>query len=436
MAVVALGLGYHQFFDDDGKVLSGGTVQTFLSSTGVPVSIYQNASGALHETTISLDSAGATTIYLDSENVYRIRINDDLGNEVRTVDGISVSEPADQGEAVDTGTNAQFLSTTPTGEDPDTTTKSLIFTNHENTLDSNEFWHVKTDFFNFIGGAEATQISISQSLRVAFRVKTGGTWASWSAIDEQNADNITSGVFHIDRIPNIPYSKITEKPDSFPPDDHNHDELYRKLDTSITSADLTDGLTPSNAIQLGETDLNSITTPGFYYQTSNANTSGRNYPSGNAGSLIVQKSAGVVTQIYIDYNIGSTHTRTYYTSWSSWRTFSFSSHHHDSTYALLDHNHSASVITSGTISGSRLPMDAGGVGTYGFFYNTSSSYVRSPGNTLAGSSLRYANCLEAGYKNESPSGTWRCMGNTGYYNYGNSSGSGNNVRTTLWVRIA
>lgn len=364
MAVVALGLGYHQFFDDDGKVLSGGTVQTFLSSTGVPVSIYQNASGSLHETTISLDSAGATTIYLDSDNVYRIRINDDLGNEVRTVDGISVSEPASQGEAVDTGTNTQFLSTTPTGEDPDTTTKSLIFTNHENTLDSNEFWHVKTDFFNFIGGAEATQISISQSLRVAFRVKTGGTWASWSAIDEQNADNITSGVFHIDRIPNLDSGKITS------------------------------GVLDRDRIP----DLDD-----------------RYYTETEADSLLSNKA-------------DNSHNHD--------NTYAQHSHNHNSTYALLNHNHSAAAITSGTISGSRMPMDAGGVGTYGLFYNTSTAYLADPGHTRGGSSLRYANCLEAGYKNQSPSGTWRCMGNTGYYNYGNSTGSGNNTRTTLWVRIA
>ena len=41
---------------------------------------------------------------------------------------------------------------------------------------------------------------------------------------------------------------------------------------------------------------------GFYYQSSNADTSGNNYPSGQAGSLLVQKSAGNATQIYVTYD--------------------------------------------------------------------------------------------------------------------------------------
>lgn len=78
-------------------------------------------------------------------------------------------------------------------------------------------------------------------------------------------------------------------------------------------------------------DLNSITAPGFYYQTSNANATGAsNYPEAAAGSLLVQKSAGQVTQMYITYNDGDIYTRTYYTSWSAWRKVSFTDHDHGS----------------------------------------------------------------------------------------------------------
>lgn len=79
------------------------------------------------------------------------------------------------------------------------------------------------------------------------------------------------------------------------------------------------GFVPDTAISLGTTyDLNTLFTPGFYYQTSNANTSGRNYPVAKAGSLLVQKSAGQVTQLYVTYDNADIYTRSYYTSWSAW----------------------------------------------------------------------------------------------------------------------
>lgn len=71
---------------------------------------------------------------------------------------------------------------------------------------------------------------------------------------------------------------------------------------------------------LGTSNLNSITEPGSYYQTANNNTSSsRNYPVNQAGSLLVQDSAGV-TQQYQTY--GSSRRffiRGYYSgSWSAW----------------------------------------------------------------------------------------------------------------------
>ena len=70
-------------------------------------------------------------------------------------------------------------------------------------------------------------------------------------------------------------------------------------------------------------DLNNLNAAqaGFYYQQSNADTSGNNYPNGHAGSLIVQKSAGNATQLYQTYS-GSPELffRSNYTSgYSAWR---------------------------------------------------------------------------------------------------------------------
>ena len=64
--------------------------------------------------------------------------------------------------------------------------------------------------------------------------------------------------------------------------------------------------------------------------------------------------------------------------------------------------------------------DLGAVGTYALLRSVSST-VRSPGTTVSGSAMYYANAYAAnsndGYiSSPQPSGTWRLMGQTGYYN--------------------
>ena len=70
------------------------------------------------------------------------------------------------------------------------------------------------------------------------------------------------------------------------------------------SSSLAATLSPATATELGAaTNLNNLNAAqaGFYYQTANADTTGNNYPSNEAGSLIVQKSAGNATQLYQTY---------------------------------------------------------------------------------------------------------------------------------------
>lgn len=71
---------------------------------------------------------------------------------------------------------------------------------------------------------------------------------------------------------------------------------------------------------LGTSNLNSITEPGSYYQTANANTSSsRNYPVNQAGSLLVQESAGVTQQYQTYGDTKRFFIRGFYNgSWSSW----------------------------------------------------------------------------------------------------------------------
>ena len=95
------------------------------------------------------------------------------------------------------------------------------------------------------------------------------------------------------------------------------------ISVATDSISIASAYSPNTAIELSSSqNLNDITTAGFYYQTANADTSGNNYPSGEAGSLLVQKSAGLVTQTYTTYtNRPKLYQRSYYTSWSSWGAY-------------------------------------------------------------------------------------------------------------------
>ncbi|MDN8569328.1 phage tail protein [Enterobacter hormaechei] len=87
-------------------------------------------------------------------------------------------------------------------------------------------------------------------------------------------------------------------------------------DINVTSQDIFNG----QAIGLSTEDLDTLKTPGIYYQPANANTStARHYPENNAGTLIVYKNAGV-TQVYRVYNSSRSYTRSQYSTgaWTAW----------------------------------------------------------------------------------------------------------------------
>lgn len=90
------------------------------------------------------------------------------------------------------------------------------------------------------------------------------------------------------------------------------------------SSTLSATLTPLRATELSSSvDLDNLvgSSAGFYYQTANADTTGNNYPSGEAGSLIVQKSAGNATQLYLTYASSSPKMffrANYTTGYGSW----------------------------------------------------------------------------------------------------------------------
>lgn len=87
---------------------------------------------------------------------------------------------------------------------------------------------------------------------------------------------------------------------------------------------LEDSDSPATAKPLLKTDLNTLNTHdkcGFYHQDSDINIPGNNYPSSTSGSLLIQKGATGVTQIYIDHYSGQMHVRAYFNNvWTDWRT--------------------------------------------------------------------------------------------------------------------
>ena len=95
------------------------------------------------------------------------------------------------------------------------------------------------------------------------------------------------------------------------------------IGVSGTAVSIAAAYSPNTATELaGSFDLNTLQTPGFYAQSTNADaTSGLNYPNAQAGSIVVQNAAGV-TQQYYTYNPTSPefYFRAFYnTVWSPWR---------------------------------------------------------------------------------------------------------------------
>lgn len=87
-------------------------------------------------------------------------------------------------------------------------------------------------------------------------------------------------------------------------------------DISITAQDIFN----VQAVEIGNAaDLNAYTTPGLYYQPSNAQAqTGKNYPEAVAGALEIYKHAGI-TQVYRIYVGSRSYIRTLYSgTWSPW----------------------------------------------------------------------------------------------------------------------
>jgi hypothetical protein len=82
-----------QFFDNDGNVLSGGKIYTYLAGTSTPVATYTTSAGVIsHSNPIILDSAGRVPtgeIWLTDGINYKFVLNNSIGTLIGTYDNIT-----------------------------------------------------------------------------------------------------------------------------------------------------------------------------------------------------------------------------------------------------------------------------------------------------------------------------------------------------------
>ena len=89
---------------------------------------------------------------------------------------------------------------------------------------------------------------------------------------------------------------------------------------------------------------------------------------------------------------------------------------------------SAPAPTTSQVLSATAGASTGAIGTYAFLYNNTGTNYTSAGGTLAGSSLRYGGSYDW-YNSDTPSGTWRLLGNARQNN-----GSGGS--SSVWLRIS
>jgi hypothetical protein len=82
-----------QFFDNDGNVLVGGLIYSFIAGTSVPKAMFLDADGTPAANPFELDSAGrAPGFWLDSNFAYRIVVTDAGSTTVfASLDGVSIA---------------------------------------------------------------------------------------------------------------------------------------------------------------------------------------------------------------------------------------------------------------------------------------------------------------------------------------------------------
>lgn len=70
-----------------------------------------------------------------------------------------------------------------TSQDPNSAAYPVILTNHANSPDSSDYWHITTTYYSNSGNVAQIAVQYSSSNRVYARSRYGGTWTSWVRCD-------------------------------------------------------------------------------------------------------------------------------------------------------------------------------------------------------------------------------------------------------------
>jgi hypothetical protein len=198
----------------------------------------------------------------------------DILEKIKTVDGAGSGLDADmldglQASDFSTAVNAGY------NEDPNTTEKAYILTNHSNSPIGGSFWHIRTFFYlTRTGNRSQLAISYSNSNKAFIRYCNNGTWSPWTElITKELAERFIYG------------------------------------DNNRATIEYTG-------------NLDNIEKSGFYY----AATGHTNSPTSTNGQLIhVQRgsSASQALQIFQPFNSDAVYFRKKNSTWANWIKLSF-----------------------------------------------------------------------------------------------------------------
>lgn len=102
-----------QFFNNDGKPLSGGFVYTYEAGTNTPLATYQDADElTLNANPIELDAAGRWPIWWKTNQLYRVVVTDADGNIMQEADDFGPSSGGAGGSSIPVGAATTIASAT------------------------------------------------------------------------------------------------------------------------------------------------------------------------------------------------------------------------------------------------------------------------------------------------------------------------------------
>jgi hypothetical protein len=131
---------------------------------------------------VSLDTTintGATQFEISNVNGLQTALDDKLSTTGKAAD-------ADKLDGVDSLDYRKAIAATNAAEDPNTTVKELILTNHANTPDSGtSYWYVETTFYQS-RATSSNRVQFATKYNggagIQFRQYYGGAWGTWNAV--------------------------------------------------------------------------------------------------------------------------------------------------------------------------------------------------------------------------------------------------------------